>query len=172
MKTRFDALSQFLHWLTAVLVLIANGAMLLLCHRYAGTPPSEISNRKWTRRFVVAEFFGGAAWSVILVLVPAEAHGVEVFQFATMLVVVSVITSLASTVPAAAVAGTIPITVTLVAVRVTLTCASTNGPDASWLNTALASACPLAVVPPMVRARVPDPGCAVACFALPAASMR
>ncbi|CAN5274422.1 HAMP domain-containing sensor histidine kinase [soil metagenome] len=100
-------------WTT--LVLVANGAMLLLCHRYAGTSPAEVSNRKWTRRFVVAEFFGGLVWSLMLILVPAGAHGSEVFQFATTLVVVSVITSLASTVPAAAVAGTVPITLTLAA---------------------------------------------------------
>ncbi len=105
----------------AALVLAMNIGMLVLCSRYIGMAPADVSVRTWTRRFVFAEFLGGASWAVILLLVPqsgANAVGVEVFQFATMLVVVSVITSVASTVTAAAVAGTIPITLTLVAVFV------------------------------------------------------
>ncbi len=105
----------------AVLVLATHVAMLTLCRRYLGSAPAEVSPRAWTQRFVIAEFLGGAAWAIVLVLVPnggGDMVGVEVFQFATMLVVVSVVTSLASTLPAAAVAGTIPITLTLVAVFV------------------------------------------------------
>ena len=102
----------------AFLVLAMHVGMLALCRRYIGTAPADVSITTWVRRVVVAEFFGGATWAVILLLVPphgGDVAGVEVFQFATMLVVVSVITSLASTVPAAAVAGTLPITLTLVA---------------------------------------------------------
>ena len=80
--------------------------------------PGETPIRKWLTRFVVAEFFTGVAWALVLVLVPANngnVGGAEIFQFATMLVVISVVTSLASTVPTAAVAGTLPITLTLVA---------------------------------------------------------
>ena len=69
-------------------------------------------------RFIAAEFFGGVSWAVILVLAAYEAPGatgIEIFQFATMLIVVSVVTALASTVPAAAVAGSVPVTLTLVA---------------------------------------------------------
>ena len=93
-------------------------AMLALCRRYIGTAPADVPIRTWLRRFVIAEFFAGVAWALVLVLAPANggnAGGIEIFQFATMLVVVSVVTSLASTVPTAAVAGTIPITLTLVA---------------------------------------------------------
>ena len=77
--------------------------------------------RRGRRRFVVAEFVGGVAWAVdpgACRLPGAGRDGLEVFQFATMLIVVSVITSLASTVPAAAVAGTVPMTLTLVALYV------------------------------------------------------
>ncbi len=98
----------------ALLVLGTNLAMLALCRRYVGTVPGDISVPAWRRRFVVAEFFGGATWAIVLLLVPQGGAGTDVFQFATMLVMVSVITSLASTVPAAAVGGTIPITLTLV----------------------------------------------------------
>ena len=102
----------------AALVLAMHFAMLVLCRRYIGTAPAEVPIKTWLRRFVIAEFFTGVAWALVLVLVPAHggnAGGIEIFQFATMLVVISVVTSLASTVPTAAVAGTIPITLTLVA---------------------------------------------------------
>ena len=102
----------------AALVLAMHLAMLVLCRRYVGTAPAEVPIKTWLRRFVVAEFLTGVAWALVLVLAPAHsgsASGIEIFQFATMLVVISVVTSLASTVPTAAVAGTIPVTLTLVA---------------------------------------------------------
>ncbi len=99
----------------ATLVLAMHLTMLALCRRFIGTAPAEAPIRRWLRRFIVAEFFTGVAWAAILVLVPPSGSSVEIFQFATMLVVISVVTSLASTVPTAAVAGTIPVTLTLVA---------------------------------------------------------
>jgi two-component system cell cycle sensor histidine kinase PleC len=105
----------------AALVLASHAGMLLLCRRYVATPANEVSFRRWTQRFVVAEFVGGVAWSVLLVLLPsvsANLAGLEVFQFATMLVVVAVITSLASTMLPAAAAGTVPVTVVLAAVYI------------------------------------------------------
>ena len=103
----------------ASLVLAMHLAMLALCRRYIGTIPADVPIKAWARRFVTAEFLTGVAWAAILVVVQADggnSGGIEIFQFATMLVVISVVTSLASTVPTAAVAGTIPITLTLVAV--------------------------------------------------------
>ncbi len=103
----------------AALVLAMHVAMLALCRSYIRTAPAEVPIKTWLRRFVVAEFLTGVAWALVLVLTPAHGgntSGIEIFQFATMLVVISVVTSLASTVPTAAVAGTIPVTLTLVAV--------------------------------------------------------
>jgi two-component system cell cycle sensor histidine kinase PleC len=103
----------------AGLVIGMHLAMLALCRHYIATPQADVSIKAWMRRFVAAELFGGVAWAAIILLVPlsrGSAAGAEVFQFATMLVVVSVITSLASTIPAAAVAGTLPITLALSAV--------------------------------------------------------
>jgi len=105
----------------AVVVLITHIGMVLLCRRYVSLPAAKISIKVWTRRFVAAEFIGSLVWASVLLLMPAAATdvaGLEVFQFATMLIVVSVITSIASTVPAAAVAGTVPITLTLAATYV------------------------------------------------------
>jgi two-component system cell cycle sensor histidine kinase PleC len=97
-------------------------ATLALCRRYVTLPAAAISIRAWSNRFVFAELVGGVVWGILFLLLPQTPvgnAGLDVFQFATMLVVVSVITSLASTVPAAAAAGTIPVTLTLVAIYVT-----------------------------------------------------
>ncbi len=115
------------------LVLASHFAMLLLCRRYVALPANEAPYRRWMRRFVVAEFFGGVAWSVLLILLPTAGgslSGLEAFEFATMLVVVSVITSLASTMLPAAAAGTLPVTIVLAAIYL-----SRGG----WLLAALAA---------------------------------
>jgi two-component system cell cycle sensor histidine kinase PleC len=107
--------------LWAVGVLAAHFVMLALCRRYVTLSAPDIKVRLWVRRFVAAEFLTSIAWAVLLILVPKEsapATGLEVFQFATMLIVVSVITALASTLPSAAVAGTVPITLTLAALYI------------------------------------------------------
>jgi two-component system, cell cycle sensor histidine kinase PleC len=112
-------------WMAAVwagAVLCTHLAMYLLCRRYLKRAPSEIRVRTWVRRFVVADFISSLGWAALLLLPPATASapaGMEVFQFATLLIVVSVITALASTLPAAAVAGTVPITLTLAALYIT-----------------------------------------------------
>ena len=106
----------------ASIVLATHVTMLVLCRKYMTIPAAEVSIRAWTRRFVATEFAGGLAWATLFVLLPktgGEVAGLEVFQFATMLIVVSVITSLASTVLPAATAGTLPVTLVLVAVYVT-----------------------------------------------------
>ena len=106
-------------WSAAVLA--THVGMIALCYTYTTLPAGQAGARAWTRRFVAAEFVGSIAWASLLLLVPPSASdvaGLEVFQFTTMLIVVSAITSLASTVPAAAVAGTVPITLTLAALYV------------------------------------------------------
>jgi two-component system cell cycle sensor histidine kinase PleC len=111
-------------WLAAswaAVVLAAHFGMVALCRRYLQLPASEINIRRWVHRFTAAEWLGSLTWAALLMLVPPASPpplGLEVFQFATVLIVVSVITSLASTLPTAAVAGTLPITVTLAALYV------------------------------------------------------
>jgi two-component system cell cycle sensor histidine kinase PleC len=104
----------------AAVVLGMHGAMLLLCRAYIEAP-APVSIHRWINRFVAAELFGGVAWAALFILLPRTAGdiaGLEVFQFATMLIVVSVVTSLASTMPPAATAGTVPVTLTLIAIYI------------------------------------------------------
>ncbi|MCR4282133.1 MAG: ATP-binding protein, partial [Bauldia sp.] len=106
----------------AALALAAHLLMVAFCREYIATPAASVSIRAWTRRFVAVEFAGGVAWALLFALLPrtaGEIAGLEVFQFATMLIVVSVVTSLASTVLPAASAGTVPVTLALVAIYIT-----------------------------------------------------
>jgi len=67
---------------------------------------------------VAAEFVTSLAWATLLFLEPrmgGTPTGLEVFQFGTVLIVVAVIIAVASTLPSAAVAGTVPITLVLAA---------------------------------------------------------
>ncbi len=112
--------SPFMAATWAVGVVATHLGMYALCRRYVALPPAEVKVRVWVRRFVAAEFVSALAWAAFLVLVPNPdaPTGLEVFQFATMLIVVSVITAVASTLPSAAVAGTVPITLMLAALYV------------------------------------------------------
>ena len=94
-------------------------AALTLCGRFSRTPSRDVSVRGWTTRFVVMELIGAIAWAAVLLLPPVDpgmASELEVFRFTTALIVVSVATTLASTIPSAAVAGTVPVTLTLAAI--------------------------------------------------------
>jgi two-component system cell cycle sensor histidine kinase PleC len=92
-------------------------AIVALCRSFVNTRPAAVKVARWTRRFVIAEFIEGLAWASILLFAwHAEGTGIEVFQFAAMLIVVSVVTILAATVPAAVVAGTVPVSLTLAAI--------------------------------------------------------
>jgi two-component system cell cycle sensor histidine kinase PleC len=105
----------------ACVVLAIHIATLALYRRFASTPLGEISMGVWRRRFVAVEFTNGVAWASLMVLLPRMTTGVaglEVFQFATMLIYVSAIASLASTALPAAAAGTTPMTLALALVFV------------------------------------------------------
>ncbi|HMN84509.1 MAG TPA: ATP-binding protein [Bauldia sp.] len=103
----------------AVAMLAVHMAALVVCGRFVRIPARDISVRLWRARFVAMEFVGALAWATVLILpavAPGMASEVEVFRFTTALIVVSVATTLASAIPAAAVAGTVPVTATLATV--------------------------------------------------------
>lgn len=97
------------------------GALVLLTHivsfvvsrHFIAQPSSTVRIRKWVRRFIALELATGLAWSGILVLTfAAEMNaGLDVFAFSVTVMIVSVGAMLASTVPPAAIAGTLPVAV-------------------------------------------------------------
>jgi len=110
-------LVKVLAW--AVLMLAVHFGMILLCWRFSRLPMAAVSVREWTIRFTSLEFVGGIAWASVFLLAPAGTsldNGIDILLFATTLIAVSATTMLASTIPSAAVAGTIPVTLTLTAI--------------------------------------------------------
>ncbi|MHA1157330.1 MAG: sensor histidine kinase [Alphaproteobacteria bacterium] len=99
-------------------VITAHVMTTMLCRRYLAIHRDNQAIETWRRRFVAAELVTGIAWAALFVVTPFSANtpGLDTFQFAAMLVVVSATTSLASTVPLAAIAGAAPVTLALVAV--------------------------------------------------------
>jgi two-component system cell cycle sensor histidine kinase PleC len=99
----------------ATLALAVHVGTIALCRKFTSIPPADVSMRIWRRRFIAVEFLGGVTWAGLMVLLPRETEiaGLEVFQFATLLIFVAVVTSLASTQQPAATAGTVPLTLVL-----------------------------------------------------------
>ncbi|WP_291741367.1 HAMP domain-containing sensor histidine kinase [Bauldia sp.] len=112
-------LPEVLAW--AVLMLAVHFRMYLYCRQFLRLPMADVQVRNWTARFISAEFVGGVSWAALFILVPSaldQQNGADIFLFATALIAIAATTMLASTIPTAAVVGTIPVTLTLAAVYI------------------------------------------------------
>ncbi len=96
---------------------------LELCRRFQNTPRDEMNLRTWRRRLFTSELLSGLAWAGFA-LVDMGAHGHEVpklllsshvFLFAALIVVLAIRMTFASTVIPILLAGTIPMTLAVVA---------------------------------------------------------
>lgn len=107
-------------WLT--LVIAAKVYLLELCRRFINTPRAEVDVRRWRTYFVAAEFLNGMTWAgFALVGVGNYAIATEaflfsshVFIFATLIVILAIRMTFASTIMPILHAGTIPMTVAVV----------------------------------------------------------
>src|SRR5947208_3621120 len=100
-------------WTSGVLVIHA--IMIGNCRRFLTEPSSPASTRKWRMRFILLDLFYGVSWTFIL----TNPAGVDVVSntlllFLTLLVV-AVSTMLAASLPIAAVAATVPVTLGIAA---------------------------------------------------------
>ncbi|AXS40108.1 HAMP domain-containing sensor histidine kinase [Breoghania sp. L-A4] len=105
-------------WISAVT--LAHLLMLSICSRFEKTPIAEIDLKRWRRNFVMGDFLQGLAWAAIMMLPvnTVNTASFEVFQFATVLVIIAMMTMLSSNLPRALFAATLPITVAMVYVFV------------------------------------------------------
>ncbi len=108
--------ARVLIWI--LVVLFVDLVSFVVYRRFLSVRPDMTKIRKWDRRFVVLELIHGLAWSGILALswLAPESPGLDVYQFSVTIVIVSVGTMLASTVPGAAIAGTVPVVIAAAAV--------------------------------------------------------
>ena len=100
-------------WL--LLVIFAKVALLELCRRFVATPRAEIDIKVWRRRLIMAEWIGGLVWAGFALVgrgtLDSASH---VFIFASLIVVLAIRMTFASTVMPILYVGTIPMTVAVV----------------------------------------------------------
>jgi two-component system cell cycle sensor histidine kinase PleC len=112
-------LTHIAMWASAVMA--SHAITLAACRHYIRLPAVSVDIKSWQLRFVAAELLSGISWAALFLLIPlsATSFGLDVFQFAAMLMFVAVTTSLSSTIPMAAMAGSVPATLALAAVYMT-----------------------------------------------------
>jgi len=107
-------------WL--VLVIVAKVSLLELCRRFLAVPREKVDVRVWKRRFVIAELLNGLTWAGFA-LVGIGSHAASgdvfvfsshVFIFATLIVLLAIRMTFASTIMPILYAGTIPMTLAVV----------------------------------------------------------
>ncbi len=95
-------------WTSAVLVIHA--VIITKCRQFLNEPPSSINIRQWRLRFIMLDLFFGLAWMFILIHPVGVDAQASTFMLFVMLLVVAVASMLASSVPIAVFAATVPVT--------------------------------------------------------------
>jgi two-component system, cell cycle sensor histidine kinase PleC len=94
-------------WTSAVLVIHA--IIITKCRQFLAEPPGSVSIRAWRFRFIVLDLFFGLAWMFILIHPVGVEEGSGTFMLFVMLLVVAVASMLASSLPIAVFAATVPV---------------------------------------------------------------
>jgi two-component system cell cycle sensor histidine kinase PleC len=106
-------IGEAIAWL--LLVISSKVVLLELCRRFLATPRAEVDVAQWTRRLVMAELVGGLVWAGFALVgrgtTDASSH---VFIFASLIVVLAIRMTFASTVMSILYVGTIPMTIAVV----------------------------------------------------------
>lgn len=106
-----------------VLVIAAKVLLLELCRRFLALPRAEIDVRVWRRRFVAVELLNGMTWAGFALVgigshmlsSPAGVFSAHVFIFAMLIVILAIRMTFSSSILPIMHAGTIPVTVAVVA---------------------------------------------------------
>jgi two-component system cell cycle sensor histidine kinase PleC len=94
-------------WTGAVLVI--HGIMIAKCRQFLSEPQGSVNLRAWRFRFIALDLFFGLAWMFILIHPVGVDDGSSTFMLFVMLLVVAVASMLASSVPIAVFAATMPV---------------------------------------------------------------
>lgn len=96
-------------------VFIAKGAILILCRRFITLPRKQVDLKLWRKRLVIAETFYGLSWAgIVLIAVGTTDQTAHIFIFASFIAVISIRMMFASTIMPLVLAGTAPMTISLV----------------------------------------------------------
>src|ERR1700692_4206925 len=96
-------------WTSAVLAIHA--IMVTKCRQFLAEPQGGVNLRLWRLRFIMLDLFSGLAWMFILIHPAGVDDGSNTFMLFLMLLVVAVSSMLASSVPIAVFAATMPVSV-------------------------------------------------------------
>ncbi|MGQ7792810.1 sensor histidine kinase [Faunimonas sp. B44] len=107
----------------ATIMLGAHAFALHACRRFLREGVKRATLANWKRRFVLRDFIYGLCWALFPLLFPLSenpemANGLAIIRLAAVIVVLSVGALLSSPIPAAAVAGTLPIALCMAAVHI------------------------------------------------------
>ncbi len=96
--------------------LVAHSLMLCSCRRFETEEPTLASLEATRRQLIIGDFLCGICWAFFFLLPPVHAaqNSFEVFQFATMLVVIAMATMFSSSLPRALFAATFPVTIAII----------------------------------------------------------
>jgi two-component system, cell cycle sensor histidine kinase PleC len=99
----------------AVLVLLANAGVFLVCRQFKRQEPGKFNAARWTASFIAAETVNGIAWAVLSLfsLVAADSINLHVAMFAMALVGVAANAVSTRTLPGATLMSTLPSSATV-----------------------------------------------------------
>jgi two-component system, cell cycle sensor histidine kinase PleC len=91
-------------------VLMIHAVIVAKCKQFLSTPQSDINIKAWRLRFIMLDLFFGLAWMFNLIQPIGVEEGTGTFMLFVMLLVVAVSSMLASSLPIAVFAATVPVT--------------------------------------------------------------
>jgi two-component system, cell cycle sensor histidine kinase PleC len=93
--------------------LVIHLIIVRLCRRFIDEPPSTANLRSWRLRFIILDLFFGMAWTFILIHPVGGDEQSSMFMLFVMLLVVAISSMLASSLPVAVLALTLPVTIAI-----------------------------------------------------------
>ena len=96
-------------------VLLIHAIIIAKCRQFLAMPQAEVNIRTWRFRFIMLDMCFGLAWMFNLLEPVGPEEGTGTFMLFVMLLVIAVSSMLASSLPAAVFAATIPVTAVVAA---------------------------------------------------------
>jgi two-component system cell cycle sensor histidine kinase PleC len=91
-------------------VLMIHAVIIMACRQFLAEPQGSLDLRSWRFRFIMLDLFFGLAWMFNLIQPVGVDEGTGTFMLFVMLLVVAVASMLASSLPVAVFAATMPVT--------------------------------------------------------------
>ncbi len=98
-----------------IIVLLTHLAMVTFCRRFLAMPPDQVKTGSWYKRFVFLDLLTGISWVFALsTFTRSDGLLADTFALIGMLIIVAVWSLVASTIPAAFFAVTIPVAMAMI----------------------------------------------------------